>query len=258
MSKYTMELRYICETEAGLSESAGYNSVDQIVESAAPHIFENYEIFDENYRLLLNKKILRHYYTREICAETIGLWKLWLNNRMHEIMPYYNKLYQSELLEFDPFKDVDIKTERDKVTSGNDSRQGNDSGSDDTVSSGNASVVQNESNSANATSRYSDTPQGSISDLAADRYLTNATIDNSSGSANSSGNSVNNSVENRKNKREYAESKVKNDVEKYLETVVGKRGSITMSEMLEKYRKTFLNIDMMIIRDLQDLFFLLW
>ena len=258
MSKYTIELRYICETEAGLSESAGYNSVDDIVEEAAPHIFENFPIFDENYRLPLEKKILRHYYTREICAETIGLWKLWLNNRMNEIMPYYNKLYQSELLDFDPFNDVDLKTSKDKITSGNDSRQGTDNGSADTISSGNASAVQNESNSANATSRYSDTPQGSISDLAADRYLTNATIDDSSGSANTTGTTVNNNIENTNNKREYSENKVKNDVENYLERIVGKRGNLSMSELLDKYRKTFLNIDMMIIRDLQDLFFQLW
>lgn len=258
MSKYTTEVRYICEHEAGLAESAGYLSVDQIVEDAAPHIFEEYPIFDEEYRIILNKKILRHYYTREICAETVGLWKLWLNNRMNEIMPYYNKLYLSELLDFDPFKDVDLKTVRDKIASGNDSREGQDNGSDDAMSSGNTSVVQNESNSANATSKYSDTPQGSISDLAADRYLTNATIDSSSGSANTSGNSVNNSIENRVNKRNYSENKVKNDVENYLEKIAGKRGNITMSEMLEKYRKTFLNIDMMIIRDLSDLFFQLW
>ena len=258
MSKYTTEVRYICEHDAGLTESAGYLSVDQIVEDAAPHIFEEYPIFDEEYRIILNKKILRHYYTREICAETVGLWKLWLNNRMNEIMPYYNKLYLSELLDFDPFKDVDLKTVRDKIASGNDSREGQDNGSDDAMSSGNTSVVQNESNSANATSKYSDTPQGSISDLAADRYLTNATIDSSSGSANTSGNSVNNSIENRVNKRNYSENKVKNDVENYLEKIAGKRGNITMSEMLEKYRKTFLNIDMMIIRDLSDMFFQLW
>ena len=258
MSKYTVEVRFICETEAGLAESAGYNSVDSIVEAAAPNIFEDFPIFDENYRLLLEKKILRHYYTREICAETIGLWKLWLNNRMNEIMPYYNKLYQSELLDFDPFADVDLKTSRDKITSGNDSRQGADNGSDDLISSGNASAMQNESNTAHATSRYSDTPQGSITDLEADRYLTNATIDDSTGSVSTSGNTVNNNIENRTNKREYSENKVKNDIENYLEKVVGKRGNISMSEMLDKYRKTFLNIDMLIIRDLQDLFFQLW
>ena len=85
MSKYTTQVRFICESLAGYDESQGYDEVDSIVETAAPQIFEEYPIFDEAYRLPLNKKILRHFYTREICAETVGLWKLWLNNKMNEI-----------------------------------------------------------------------------------------------------------------------------------------------------------------------------
>lgn len=107
MSKYTTEVRYICEQYYGLDESKGYDDVDTIITNAANRIFENFPIFDEEYRLPLEKKILRHFYTREICAETVGLWKLWLNNRMYEIMPYYNQLYKSAMLEFDPLHDTD-------------------------------------------------------------------------------------------------------------------------------------------------------
>lgn len=63
---------------------------------------KDYPIFDETYRATLNKKIIDHYYTREIGAETPALFKLWLNRKMNEIMPYYNKVYQTELIEFDP------------------------------------------------------------------------------------------------------------------------------------------------------------
>lgn len=117
MSKYTTEVRFICESMYGLDESKGYNDVDTIVENACNRIFEDFPIFDEEYRIPLEKKILRHYYTREICAETVGLWKLWLNNRMNEIMPYYNMLYRSALLDFDPLHDVDYTVNH----SGNDS-----------------------------------------------------------------------------------------------------------------------------------------
>ena len=82
MSIYTTEVRFICETYAGYKESQGYDKVNEIVASAQSKIFELYPIFDESYRSVLNTKILRHYYTREICAETVGLWKLWLNNKM--------------------------------------------------------------------------------------------------------------------------------------------------------------------------------
>lgn len=58
-----------------------------------PSGLDCYPIFDEDYRKELQKKILLKYYTREICEETFGLWKLRLNSKMNEIMPYYNQLY---------------------------------------------------------------------------------------------------------------------------------------------------------------------
>ena len=95
MSKYTTELRYICEVLSGKDSSKGYNDVDSIVHLAAPIIFNvQFPIHNEEHRLDLEKMILRHYYTREIAAETFGLWQLWLNNTMCEIMPKYNELYR--------------------------------------------------------------------------------------------------------------------------------------------------------------------
>lgn len=120
MSKYTTELRYICEVEAGLSESKGYNQIDNILTAAAPNIFNfSFPIFDENYRLTLEKKILRHFYTREISEETYGLWKLRLEDKLNLIMPYYNKLYESELLVFNPMYDVDYTRSGEKEFTGN-------------------------------------------------------------------------------------------------------------------------------------------
>lgn len=107
MSKYTTELRFICEMASGLTESGEYTDIEEIVETAAPNIFNDFPIFDEEYRPVLTKKILMHYYTREICEETVGLWKLRLASRMNEIMPYFNKLYESELLRYNPLMDVD-------------------------------------------------------------------------------------------------------------------------------------------------------
>lgn len=110
MSKYTTELRYICEQQSGLSEST--DDYTMIIETARPKIFSfDYPIFDETYRPILETKIIKHYYTREIGAETYGLWKMWLDARMNEIMPYYNKLYNSELIKFDPLRDTDYYKE---------------------------------------------------------------------------------------------------------------------------------------------------
>ena len=114
MSKYTTEVRFLCESLTGHTESVGFNSVDEILNQAAPLIFDfNFPIYDEAYRLVLEKKILRHYYTREISEETYGLWKLRLEDRMNIIMPYYNKMYESALLTFNPFYDVDLTTQHE-------------------------------------------------------------------------------------------------------------------------------------------------
>lgn len=111
MSKYTTEVRFLCESLTGHTESQGFTEVDSILTAASPIIFSfQFPIFDEAYRLPLERKILRHYYTREISEETYGLWKLRLQDRMETIMPYYNKLYESALLSFNPFYDVDLTT----------------------------------------------------------------------------------------------------------------------------------------------------
>ena len=108
MSKYTTEVRYICEEAAGLKESKGYNDVNTIVQTAYPKIFDSSLVFyDEETKTRLLPKILIHYYQREIGFETVGLWKLKLNQKMREILPYYNQLYASEKLQYDPLKNVD-------------------------------------------------------------------------------------------------------------------------------------------------------
>ena len=54
----------------------------------------NYPIFDETYRETLNNNILHHYYENEIGFETAPLFRFYLNQKLNEIMPYYNELYK--------------------------------------------------------------------------------------------------------------------------------------------------------------------
>lgn len=143
MSKYTTEVRFICENSAGLKESEGANNVDSILDRCWDKVFNfDFPIFDENYRKVLCKKILKHYYTREIAHETVGRWKLALNIKLNEIMPYYNQLYKSELLEFNPFYDIDLTRTREgsgtRDTTGSSKNTSTENGSNtkiDTVTS---------------------------------------------------------------------------------------------------------------------------
>lgn len=360
MSKYTTEVRFICENSAGLKESVGYSSIDTVLDGAREKVFDfDYPIFDEAYRATLEKKILKHYYTREICCETVGLWKLFLNRKMNEIMPYYNQLYKSALIEFNPLYDVDLTIDHHRTNDGeNESNRAvneigkyNENSSDatsenstgnriendvygenknktnknitneDTTKSDNTATNQSTSQtthsetsneSANKNDRweyFSDTPEGGINGVDSLNYLTNATHITDDGTGTTSGSetdgrvngtteTLNNgeSVGNKKsvsteegidttssdrvktgednknitkdsatstagdNSKDINESNsetIKN-IEEYLEHVVGKRGSVSYSKMLEEFRKTFLNIDMLIINDLRDLFMNLW
>ena len=48
------------------------------------------------------------------------------------------------------------------------------------------------------------------------------------------------------------------NIDDYIESVFGKQGTETYSEMLMKFRSTFLNIDMLVIDNLETLFMGLW
>lgn len=151
MSKYTTQLRYFCESLAGLDESAGENDVETIIENAAPKIFNfDFPIHKEEHRLELEKNILRSYYTREIGAETFGLWKLWLQNTLLLIMPRYNELYRiAELAKgVNPF-DRETVNETKNVSRHDEGTNGN-------------------------VRKDSDTPRGELDGVFANKYLSYA------------------------------------------------------------------------------------
>ena len=246
LSKYTTELRYICETEAGLSESVGYNGIGEVLNKCHTKIFSfNYPIFDDNYKPILETKILKHFYTREICEETYGLWKLRLDAKMNEIMPYYNQMYKSELLEFNPLYTEYLERTR------NTTHEGNENSTLNSVKNENGSGSRSENTDTNNTQLYSDTPQGSLVGVESETYLTNVTKDSGGGSISGYYNS------NNKHTLDDITAKSVNSVDDYVESVKG-YGGTNASKLLKDFRETFLNIDKMIIEEMEDLFFQLW
>lgn len=230
MSKFTTEVRFICETESGLTESVGYNDIDTVLDNSVDKIFDfDFPIFDENYRGVLERKILLHFYTREIGFETVGLWKLKLRTKLNEIMPYYNKLYNSELIDFNPLYTVNKTIKRE--------------GEGSQVNSGHDTDTSGGWNHSNTLDKYSDTPQGSVQNLKDGTYLTNARDTTTESS-------YSNTVTMEKG------TTIRN-INDYTDTITGFE-SRDASELLLKFRKTFLNIDMMIIGDLDELFMQLW
>lgn len=294
MSKYTTEVRFICESYAGLKESAGYDEVDEIVEASRRKIFGDYPIFDENYRAILETKILKHYYTREISEETVGLWKLRLNSRMNEIMPYFNKLYNSELIEFNPLFDVDLTRDYKKQNEGNEDST-NKTASDSETNTQNTNTNTRElsrsesdtentqmdtsrelSNESTSWNMFQDTPQGGLTGVENNAYLSSATkvtnetsesTEESQIGENTRSNTVSETDENNGSdtgKQTYTgnsnnefNSKI-NGMEDYIEHIKGTNGGMSYSKRIKEFRDTFLNIDLQVIDNLKNLFFYLW
>lgn len=263
MSKYTTEVRFICESKAGLSESAGCDNVDDIISRSWNKIFTSKAVFfDEEYRGVLCQKILKHYYLREIGTETVGIWKLWMNTRLEEIMPFYNQLYKSALIEFNPLYDVELKRTHNRKVDSNKQDDGTSKVVSDGVSSEIGTGSGSESGSSNSTKKdlYSDTPQGAITGLENENYLTNArkVTDSSSTSGNSSSEFSNSGTNKTTVNGETSNTGTANSLEDYVENVSGKQGTESYSSMLLKFRETFLNIDMQVIEEFSDLFMGLW
>lgn len=247
MSKYTTEVRYICESLAGLKHSGTVDDMEEVIIKAYPQIFSNKIVVEPvEHREELLCKILEHYYTREIGLETFGLWKQKLNTRMKEIMPYYNEMYKTVGLDFNPINDVDYERVIDNTH--NDNLNRTDIGHNTSESE---THNQNDYNET-AWVKLSATPQGGIEGLEQDKYLTQATksTDETSSTQNAETSVTGNTTSTADEKTNGAYNTV--------EKVKGKMGTKSYAMMLKEYRQNIINVDMMVIEELGDLFINLW
>lgn len=283
MSNYTTLVRNVCESYAGLDMSVGQQSVKWVLEHSAPKIFDfDYPIFDKNYKLPLEMKILRHYYMREIGMETVGLWKLRLEDKMNLIMPYYNQLYMSGLEGRNWFDDTDYTIKRDDKRDESSEKKGKYQGKGDKVvvedEKGNVHDISHDTTNTTSDgtknevdwSLYQDTPQNGLKGVEDMEYLTNANKDTKDVKTHDETASVSDGTDDVTSKRDketntdYTDNKETEDnakiltVDDYLEHVFGKRSYTSYAELLLIYRQTFLNIDQMIVDECSDLFFGLW
>lgn len=279
MSKYTTEVRFICEQKAGLMESAGYGNVNKVLDDSWNKIFTtDVKFFDEEYRSVLCKKILKHYYAREIGCETVGLWVMWMNTRLEEIMPYYNKMYESVNLEFNPLFDTDITTthNRSETNTGDTKQTYTGEIKENNISNSynktnvNGKTSRNASTNEDNTQRnlFSNTPQGALNGVESETYLTDARKITDDNSRNENENTtVNQTTDNnytdtekntQNNNNETVGQTNYSTTEEYATHVAGKTGGKSFSNMLTEYRNSLINVDLMVIEEFSDLFMGLW
>ena len=178
---------------------------------------QNYPIFNESYREILNNNILNYYYENEIGFETPALFKRYLNNQMTLIMGKYNPIYkaQEQLLE-NLLDNVNLKEKYTRSTN-------------------NLTNSTSNSNSKNK-NLFQDTPQGQLdfTELENQQWATNYSMANS-------------------NIDDVSESTGEGQ-EVFERTITGNNGNKYSIEVFKELKNNFVNVDMLVIEDLQDLF----
>lgn len=223
MAKYTLELRSLFEPlrfnpplytrEQVESWFKDYELTDYLTEEQIATI-ENNNIWTKD---KLARKIVDHYYMREIGFETPALFKHYAKVTMQEIMEKYLPLIYSANINYDPLVNVDY-TESFQRTA--------DSTNSGTSSSSSSGLTVN-----------SDTPQKQINkaDILSGKYASSTGANELSDETNSNSSGETN--------------------EEYTKRVKGNSGvSATAQKMVEQFRENIVSIDKDIIEELNTLF----
>lgn len=176
-----------------------------------------YPIFDENYRDTLNKKILDHYLMSEIGLETPELFNHYLGSKLNEIMPYYNILYQKQTSLLNNLEhNVNLTETFNRNIE-------NETSGESTGTSNNKTL-------------FEDTPQGQLvqSTMENMTHASNINFGKSTDTTNSTSSG--------------------NSTEDYIKTITGNNGGKYNTEILNEIKNNLLNIDLMVINELSDLF----
>lgn len=189
---------------------------------------DSYPLFTGVDREALNRKIKDHYMYQEIGHETVDQFRFAMRRKMNEIMPVYNELYRSvdALIKADPLMTINMKT----LSKGLQEQSATGSNVGDT-----ASDVT--SKTASLTNSY---PQTGIE--VGGKYAT------SGGSAEGVTSTVGQMKENSE-----SQNKANSETES---STSGYQG--IPAQIINTYRSAIINVDMLIIAELDNLFMFIW
>lgn len=201
--------------------------------------FEYPSYYTGDEKKAFEQKVLDHYWLRQIGQETVGRWLHYFRSRMREIMPYYIQLYQSQALMQgieDPFGNVDIVESFEQETTG--------ASTVENIGESTSEFEQRNDYETRTTRKFSNTPQGEISNI--DDFLTEATQETAG--------TTDDINKDETVTTEATSTGTERSTTKHTYTKKGNQGVNTYAHDMKELRETFLNIDLMIIRELNDLF----
>ena len=248
MSTYTVQLRYPVEQKL---KEMGFPPD----ESEWPRVYDwlglgDYPIYDEAHRQVLNDKIIRRYWMREIGFETMGLFRWNLRRKMFEDMPYWNDMYESLDLITDPLSSRDMYY--DETWTRDEAEDATRTSTEDSTIGTTGS--SNQSTDSNDRSVFQDTPMNGLDTGAIEAmdYASSVTFDKGSSKTDSTSESETRRDMNRSDRDER-----KGDFDGTKAS--HERGyDRPQAETLLTYRKAIVNIDLEIVESLSGLFMGLW
>lgn len=234
MPTFTMEVWQVLELERdpGYKPGFAYDSDFDASEDGAGRTIGlgSFPIFDESHREVLVQKIVERYWTREIGQETISMFRFQMRRKLNEIMPFYNDIYLSQLIAFDPLATFNLETIRQDAATENTNRTTNS-----TSNSGSSSTSRRMDN---------DTPQNELPDdwMTDADYATSGTLSGSSTTGTGSSNAT--------------DGTTGTTSANGTTTVKGFQGAA--ADLIRKYRDQIINVDVMILDAISMQFHGVW
>lgn len=258
MSKYTTELRFICLEKAGYRNQLTAPRYADVIKAARPKIFDfDYPIWDESKREEFETKILKHFFTHEIGQETYELWHMKLDDWLNVNMPFFNPLFVAVQDDYNAAITDDFTITADEGITHNDDNTTtrNKTSSSDTTTSSN-STYHSKSDSE-STRTHTETPQGSLDDFLAGKYMSDADHDESGNTFDSNANSSGNGHSTNTEGGTDTEKRKGNSDRKLVHTEKGFRGR-SRASILKDYFEANANIYNRLFDSMEVLFMQVW
>lgn len=200
---------------------------------------DDYEIFNEEYRPILNNAILEFYKFREIGFSNPYLWRDRMRTRLDLIMRNkYNALYEAKAIEFNPLYNIELHENYERTIENETSARGQLT--DNTNSKSSNDVL-------NLSSRFP-SEEMTENDLTSNLFVDNATKQKSNATDSSQNTQSSNDISNG------------TTTEKFTHTTQGSSAGLPFSKAMLQLKEFYskYDLDRQVINDLSDLFINIW
>lgn len=228
MATYTIELRKVCDIY-GRDEVENWFKSYKLEDFLMPEQINVIKKFNVWSKDKLAKKIVDHYYMREIGFETPALFRHYAKVTMNEIMEKYLLIIYTKFLEYDPLSSVDYDETYERRVTGKAGAEGKSN--------------SNSSSNASGLNVASDTPEGQIN---------KKTILNGEYASNTNASETESKIQDETITSQNSNSE---QVETYTHHMEGDNGVIVTNQYLvREFRELAENFDLQIIQELGKLF----